>query len=140
MGASAKTSETRGITMEQLIAGRLRTDWSPSRLETNSGRRAPTTVDRETIGIRPSTTVWSADHDVEKLPLSNRDPLGWDDALRRLVRAIEETPMPVIAMNEGSVWGGACEAAMACHIVVACEASTFAIMPAKPGGPITSPV
>ncbi|RYU60035.1 methylmalonyl-CoA decarboxylase [Methylolobus aquaticus] len=135
MGAYAKTPETRGITMERLIAARLRTDWSPSKLETNSGRRAPTTVDREIIGIRPSTTVWSAGHDVEELPLSNRDPLGWDDPLRRLVRAIEETPMPVIAMIEGSVWGGACEVAMACDIVVACDTSTFAITPAKLGVP-----
>ena len=55
--------------------------------------------------------------------------------MRRLVRAIEETPMPVIAMIEGSVWGGACEVAMACDIVVACEASTFAITPAKLGVP-----
>ncbi|WP_139557828.1 methylmalonyl-CoA decarboxylase [Methylotetracoccus oryzae] len=83
----------------------------------------------------PGVKVWSAGHDVEELPLSNRDPLGWDDPLRRLVRAIEETPMPVIAMIEGSVWGGACEVAMACDIVVACEASTFAITPAKLGVP-----
>lgn len=83
----------------------------------------------------PGVKVWSAGHDVEELPLSNRDPLGWDDPLRRLVRAIEETPMPVIAMIEGSVWGGACEVAMACDIVVACDTSTFAITPAKLGVP-----
>jgi len=79
--------------------------------------------------------VWSAGHDVEELPQANRDPLGWDDPLRRLVREIEDTPMPVIAMIEGSVWGGACEAAMACDIVIACETSTFAITPAKLGVP-----
>jgi methylmalonyl-CoA decarboxylase len=83
----------------------------------------------------PGVKVWSAGHDVEELPLSNRDPLGWDDPLRRLVREIEEIPMPVIAMIEGSVWGGACEVAMACDIVVACDTSTFAITPAKLGVP-----
>ncbi|WP_201276236.1 enoyl-CoA hydratase-related protein [Methylotetracoccus oryzae] len=128
------------MTIERLNAGRLQTGWSPSRVLTDRWRRAQTTVARGIIGIQPGTTAWAAGHDVEELPLSNRDPLGWDDPLRRLVRAIEETPMPVIAMIEGSVWGGACEVAMACDIVVACEASTFAITPAKPGGPITSPI
>lgn len=83
----------------------------------------------------PGVKVWSAGHDVEELPQSSRDPLGWDDPLRRLVREIEEVPMPVIAMIEGSVWGGACEVAMACDIVVACDTSTFAITPAKLGVP-----
>ena len=44
-----------------------------------------------------------------ELPEGGRDPLGWDDPLRHLVRAIEDFPAPVIAIVEGSVWGGACE-------------------------------
>jgi methylmalonyl-CoA decarboxylase len=32
--------------------------------------------------------VFSAGHDVDELPETRRDPLGWDDPLRRLVRAI----------------------------------------------------
>src|SRR6185503_2087181 len=32
------------------------------------------------------------------LPESRRDPLGWDDPLRQLVREIENYPGPVIAM------------------------------------------
>ncbi len=79
--------------------------------------------------------VWSAGHDVAELPQSNRDPLGWDDPLRTLIRAIEELPIPVIAMIEGSVWGGACEVAFACDLVVAAENATFAITPAKLGVP-----
>ena len=43
--------------------------------------------------------------------------------------------MPVIAMIEGSVWGGACEVVMACDIVVAAEGASFAITPAKLGVP-----
>ncbi len=80
-------------------------------------------------------TVWSAGHDVGELPQSHRDPLGWDDPLRQLVREIENYPAPIIAMIEGSVWGGACEVAFACDLVIAAEESTFAITPAKLGVP-----
>ena len=79
--------------------------------------------------------VWSAGHDVSELPQSHRDPLGWDDPLRRLIREVENYPAPIIAMVEGSVWGGACEAAFACDIVIAAEDATFAITPAKLGVP-----
>lgn len=34
----------------------------------------------------PGTKVWSSGHDVEELPEGGRDPLGWDDPLRYLVR------------------------------------------------------
>ena len=64
-----------------------------------------------------------------------RDPLGWYDPLRRLIRAIENHRAPVIAMIEGGVWGGVCEAAMACDIIVAAPNATFALTPAKLGVP-----
>jgi len=79
--------------------------------------------------------VWSAGHDVSELPQSHRDPLGWDDPLRQLIREVENYPAPIIAMVEGSVWGGACEAAFACDMVIAAEDATFAITPAKLGVP-----
>lgn len=79
--------------------------------------------------------VWSAGHDVSELPQSHRDPLGWDDPLRQLIREVENYPAPIIAMVEGSVWGGACEAAFACDVVIAAEDATFAITPAKLGVP-----
>jgi methylmalonyl-CoA decarboxylase len=79
--------------------------------------------------------VWSAGHDVSELPLTDHDPLGWDDPLRRLIREIENFPAPVIAMVGGGVWGGACELAMACDLVVAAKGATFAITPAKLGVP-----
>ena len=79
--------------------------------------------------------VWSAGHDVKELPTNGRDPLTYDDPLRRVVRAIKESPTPIIAMVEGSVWGGACEVVMSCDFVVAAEGSTFAITPAKLGVP-----
>jgi len=40
-----------------------------------------------------------------------------------------------IAMIEGGVWGGACEVALACDIVVAAPSATFAITPARIGVP-----
>jgi methylmalonyl-CoA decarboxylase len=86
---------------------------------------------RAPIGVK----VWSAGHDVGELPDRGRDPLGWSDSLRVLVRAIQEFPAPIIALIEGGVWGGGCEVAMACDILVATPESTFAITPAKLGVP-----
>jgi len=79
--------------------------------------------------------VWSAGHDVSELPDRGRDPLGWSDSLRVLVRAIQDFPAPVIALIEGGVWGGGCEVAMACDLLVATPEATFAITPAKLGVP-----
>lgn len=79
--------------------------------------------------------VFSAGHDVRELPTNGRDPLTYADPLRRVVRKIQLAPLPVIAMIEGSVWGGACELALACDLIVAAEDSTFAFTPAKLGVP-----
>ena len=87
------------------------------------------------LRARPGAKVFSAGHDVDELPETRRDPLGWDDPLRRLVREIETFPGPVIAMVEGSVWGGATETVFACDLVVAAEGATFAATPAKLGVP-----
>jgi len=51
------------------------------------------------------------------------------------VREIENYPGPVIAMVEGSVWGGATETVLACDLIVAAETATFAVTPAKLGLP-----
>ncbi len=83
----------------------------------------------------PGVKVWSAGHDVSELPEGGRDPLGWDDPLRELVRAIETFPAPVIALIEGGVWGGAVETVLACDIVLATPEATFAVTPAKLGVP-----
>ncbi len=80
-------------------------------------------------------TVWSAGHDVAELPTDGRDPLGWDDPLRHLIREIENFPAPIIAMIEGTVWGGACEVAFACDLIVTSPQTTFAVTPAKLGVP-----
>jgi methylmalonyl-CoA decarboxylase len=79
--------------------------------------------------------VWSAGHDVDELPVSGRDPLGWDDPLRQLIREIECLAAPVIAMVQGSVWGGACETVFACDVVLASPDASFALTPARLGVP-----
>ena len=79
--------------------------------------------------------VFSSGHDVRELPTNGRDPLTFNDPLRRVVRMIELFRAPIIAMVEGSVWGGACELVMSCDLIVACEDSMFAITTAKLGVP-----
>lgn len=77
------------------------------------------------------STVWSAGHDVRELPKGRRDPLGWADPLRTLIRRIEAFDAPIIAMIEGTVWGGACELALSADLLIATPSATFAITPAK---------
>ena len=96
---------------------------------TNAGARA--IILRAYLGAK----VWSAGHDVRELPTNGRDPLTYDDPLRRVVRVIKESPTPIIAMVEGGVWGGACEVVMSCDVVIAAEGTTLAITPAKLGVP-----
>jgi methylmalonyl-CoA decarboxylase len=83
----------------------------------------------------PGARVFSAGHDVRELPTNGRDPLTYDDPVRRVIRMVEHFPAPVIAMVEGSVWGGACELVMSCDLIIASDDSTFAITPAKLGMP-----
>lgn len=79
--------------------------------------------------------VFSAGHDINELPKANRDPLSYHDPLRVLTRTIQRFPKPVIAMVEGSVWGGGFEVIMSADIVVASEQSTFAMTPVNLGVP-----
>ena len=87
------------------------------------------------LRAQPGSKVWSAGHDVGELPEGGRDPLGWDDPLRHLVRTIETCRLPVIAMIDGGVWGGAVETVLACDIVIASPDATFAVTPARLGVP-----
>jgi len=79
--------------------------------------------------------VWSAGHDVSELPRSGRDPLAYNDPLEQGIRAVREFSAPVIAMIEGSVWGGAVELALCCDIPIGAPSSTFALTPARLGVP-----
>lgn len=87
------------------------------------------------LRARPGAAVWSAGHSLDELESTGHDPLNWQDPLRRIVREIEHFPAPVIALIEGTVWGGACELAFACDLIVATRQTTFAATPAKLGVP-----
>jgi methylmalonyl-CoA decarboxylase len=83
----------------------------------------------------PGLDVWSAGQDIDELPRGGRDPLGYNDHLEQLLRAIRTFPAPVIAMVHGSVWGGAFDLVLSCDILIADETATFAITPANLGLP-----
>jgi len=83
----------------------------------------------------PGVKVWSAGHDIDELPGPRRDPLGYADPLERLLRRVQDFPSPIIAMVEGTVWGGACDLCISCDIIVCAENVTFAITPAVLGLP-----
>ena len=87
------------------------------------------------IRAAPGVKVWSAGHDINEIPEPRRDPLGYFDALETLLRKVQDCPVPVIAMVEGSVWGGACDLCCSCDIVIAAHGVTFAMTPAKIGIP-----
>ena len=87
------------------------------------------------LRAKPGVKVFSAGHDVWELPVDGRDPLGWDDPLRYLIREIETFPAPVVAMIEGTVWGGACETILACDLIICSPTTTFAVTPARLGVP-----
>jgi methylmalonyl-CoA decarboxylase len=83
----------------------------------------------------PGMNVWSAGHDIGELPAGQRDPLGYDDPLEELIRAVRTFPAPVVAMVHGTVWGGALDLVLSCDLAVADETASFAITPANLGLP-----
>ncbi len=104
-------------------------------LSTALAKMQPPEVRVVILRAAPGAKVFSAGHDVRELPTNGRDPLTYNDPLRMVVRAIETHPVPVMAMVEGSVWGGGCELVFSCDLVTAAEDSTFALTPAKLGVP-----
>lgn len=80
-------------------------------------------------------SVWSAGFDISEFPKGGGDPLSYDYPLEQAIRAIQGCPAPVLALLEGSVWGGACELAMVCDILIGTAKTSFAITPARLGVP-----
>jgi methylmalonyl-CoA decarboxylase len=90
------------------------------------------------IRAQPGVKVWSSGFDIRELPIPGRDPLSYNDPLEQALRAIQLFPAPVIAMIEGSVWGGACDLTFICDLAIGCPSAAFAITPAKIGVPYNS--
>ena len=93
--------------------------------------RIPVIVIRAEKGVK----AWSSGLDATELPRSGRDPLEYDTPLEKVLRAIQQFPGPVIAMVQGGVWGGACDLAITCDMLIADPTCTFAITPARIGLP-----
>ena len=78
--------------------------------------------------------VWCAGFDIGEL-VPGFDPLARDGALQALFRAVEAFPAPVIAMLDGSAWGGGTDLALRCDIAIGSPACTLAFTPARLGLP-----
>ena len=87
------------------------------------------------LRAEPRVKVWSAGHDINELPVGGTDPLNYADPMEEMLRAIRMFPGPVIAMVQGSVWGGAFDLVLSCDMVFADETATFAITPVNLGLP-----
>jgi len=120
--------ETRNSLSNQLLSELI------AALDFFEKRRARAVVIRAAAGVK----VWSSGFDITELPVPGRDPLSYNDPLEHALRAIQLFPAPVIAMIEGSVWGGACDLSFICDIAIGCPSAAFAITPAKIGVPYNS--
>lgn len=79
--------------------------------------------------------VWCAGLRIDQLPHPVHDPIPYEYNLEKVLKKLEKFPGAVIAMIEGSVWGGGCELAFSCDILIGSTSSSFAITPAKLGPP-----
>jgi methylmalonyl-CoA decarboxylase len=82
--------------------------------------------------------IWSSGFNIEELPLPGIDPVPYNHPLEQLLRRMQEVKIPIIAMMEGSVWGGACDLAFSCDLLVGTPKTTFALTPSKIGVPYNS--
>ena len=87
------------------------------------------------LRANPGAKIWSSGHDVHELSAAGTDPLTYSDPLLVLIRTIQGLPIPVVAMIEGGVWGGACDLAMSSDILVGSPTASFCMTPAKVGIP-----
>jgi methylmalonyl-CoA decarboxylase len=79
--------------------------------------------------------VWSAGLDISELPKPGNDPIFYHHPLEKIMRRIQKFPAPVIAMIDGSVWGGGCDLSFVCDILIGTKNVSFAITPARIGVP-----
>ena len=87
------------------------------------------------IRANQGAKVWSAGFNIDELPRDGSDPLAYDNPLQKVIRTIMRVPVPVITMAEGSIWGGACNIAFVCDLIIGTKDTSLAITPAKIGVP-----
>ncbi len=83
----------------------------------------------------PGARVWCAGLRIDQLPSPEKNPIPYEYALEKILKRIESFPGVVIAMIDGSVWGGGCELVFACDILLGSPGASFAITPAKISAP-----
>jgi methylmalonyl-CoA decarboxylase len=87
------------------------------------------------IRSNPGSKVWCAGLRIDQLPDADHDPVPYEYSLEKILKSVEHFPGIVIAMIDGGVWGGGCELAFACDILVGSHEATFAITPARISAP-----
>jgi len=89
------------------------------------------------IVLRANTgvKVWCAGLNISELPEPGSDPIFYHHPLETIMRRIQKFPAPVIAMINGSVWGGGCDLSFVCDILIGTKKASFAITPARIGVP-----
>jgi methylmalonyl-CoA decarboxylase len=83
----------------------------------------------------PDARVWCAGLRIDQLPDAEKDPVPYEYALEKILKRIESFPGAVIAMIDGSVWGGGCELVFSCDILIGSPKASLAITPAKISAP-----
>lgn len=87
------------------------------------------------LRANPGVKVWCAGLNISELPKPGNDPIFYHHPLEKIMRRIQKFPAPVIAMINGSVWGGGCDLSFVCDILIGTNKASFAITPAKIGVP-----
>lgn len=77
--------------------------------------------------------VWCAGVDISSLPIDGSVPDPATTPFDRALAALRHLPVPIIAVVDGGAWGGGCNVALACDLIVATTEASFAITPAKLG-------
>lgn len=85
------------------------------------------------LGAQTSSGVWCAGFDITSLPTDGSMPDPATSPFDRALATLRELPIPVIAVVDGGAWGGGCNLALSCDLIVATHEASFAITPAKLG-------
>ena len=85
------------------------------------------------LGAQSFSGVWCAGFDITSLPTDGSMPDPSTSPFDRALATLRELPVPVIAVVDGGAWGGGCNLALACDLLVATTEASFAITPAKLG-------